>query len=236
MTTPEKRLERFAEVVSILKDMKITQSDISQRMKRKDSTYISKVLNGVRECSLDFLEDFIHAFPEFNLNYIKYNQGPIFISDENAASNIISEPMNAFYDTNKSNGSSNIQQQIAPLMVYNLEEQSSKILTKSEGVLSFPGSQTCDFAVRVHGEAMRGAICNGGSIAVKQIDKNILPFGHIFLIRTEHFDMVRYVRKGSDNKLVKLYAHNNHDFDDFEIPLESILEIFLVHKILNNES
>ena len=239
MITVEKRFERFTEVVSLIKDNnKLTQLDIARKMGLKDSTYLSKILGKARELTLDFLEDFITAFPEVNLNYIKYNKGPIFLSDENEELSILKEPNETFYSAKpKGTGNSNMQQQNVPLMVYNLDEQSDNRLTKALGELNFPGSQHCDFAVNVHGEAMRGAISNGGSVAVKEIDKDeFIPFGHIYLIQTKGMDFVRYVRKCDDKTKVILHAHNDALFDDFELPIKSIEKIFLVRKILNNES
>ena len=237
MTTQEKRFERFAEVVSLLKDnYKLKQLEIAQRMGLKDSTYLSKILNQTRELTLDFLEDFITAFPEVNLNYIKYNQGPIFISDDSVNNNILNEPNTALYSSQRA-GESNVQQQTAPLMVYNLDEQADNQLTKAFGTISFPGSQTCDFAVNVHGEAMRGAVSNGGTVAVREVNKDeFIAFGHIYLIQTNGMDFVRYVRKCDDKSKVILHAHNDALFDDFELPIKSIDKIFIVRKILNNEA
>ena len=130
------------------------------------------------------------------------------------------------------------------LKVYDLDVQAGymplfdDVSTSPSGEISFLGSETCDFAVKVHGESMSGKVSNGGIVAVKEItDLDVIPYGHIFLIITDDLRTLKYIRKSEQgNDFVKLIPHNQIDFDAFDIHRSKIKKLYIVKKILNDES
>lgn len=232
--------QRFKEVIDLLKQNNHSQKDIASRM-GENNTYLNRLLNKKDKVTFDYLEKFFTAYPDVNPRYIKYGEGPIFLSDKSEKddnSNILNEPPPTFYQTKLDKGS-NVQHAPAyhPLKVYNLDEQTDNRLTPASVALSFPGSQNCDFAVFVHGEAMRGAVCNGGAVAVKEVkNKDIIPFGHMYFIELDDYELVRYIRKSDKEGHITLRAHNYQEYEDFDIPRKAINKLYKVRKILNDES
>jgi phage repressor protein C with HTH and peptisase S24 domain len=129
------------------------------------------------------------------------------------------------------------------LTIYDLDVQTGEISFLDNvsrdplSTISFLGAEDCDFAVKVHGDSMTGKISNGAVVAVKELfDKDIIPFGHIFLIFTSDLRMVRYIKKSKKGDDYVKLSSNNNQFEDFEIKREKIIRLFMVKKILNDES
>lgn len=235
MTTNEKRFERFKNVILSLKSNGIAQKDIAIAMGRQAS-YLNTVLKGGRDLTIEVIDDFLKAYPNINKTYIFEGNGAMYVDDIDLnIENSLQDKAKLLYSPTI--GESNIQQQNSPLMVYNLDENDAKGLTKSSGFISFPGSQNCDFAIYVHGEAMRGAVCNGGAVAVKKVtNHNIIPYGHMYYIELTDYELVRYILKSPKEDHVILHAHNDEEYQDFEIPRSEIKNLYKVRKTQNNES
>lgn len=105
---------------------------------------------------------------------------------------------------------------------------------KIDGYVSLPRLSQNSIIVRVSGNSMCPEINDGGYIAIRPI-KNIdtIFWGHIYVVVTEDYRLVKYVRKDNadDNKIILHSA--NPDYDDMELPKSSIKNLFLVEAILN---
>jgi len=235
MTTNEKRFERFKTIITSLKSNGIAQKDIAIAMGRQPS-YLNTVLKGGRDLTIEVIDDFLAAYPNINKTFIFEGNGAMYMDDiDYTPDSTISEPSMPLYESKLEQ--SNIQHQNSPLMVYNLDEKTATGLTPASGTISFPGSQNCDFAIYVHGEAMRGAVCNGGAVAVKKINNhNIIPYGHMYYIELSDYELVRYILKSPKEDHVILHAHNDDEYQDFEIPRSEIKALYKVRKTQNNES
>jgi SOS-response transcriptional repressor LexA len=219
--------ERFLEVIDTLKTKKkVAYNVISEKMGYNEQ-YFSKLKTKL-PINVLHIAKLKEAFPEVNENYISKNQGNIFIDEQNSEN---SDSLALTKLTNKT------------LAIYDLDVQSGEISLIDDvsrdpkSTISFLGAEDCDFAVKVHGDSMTGKISNGAVVAVKELfDKDIIPYGHIFLIFTSDLRMVRYIKKSKKgDDYVKLSSQNNQ-FEDFEIKREKIIRLFMVKKILNDES
>ena len=77
-------------------------------------------------------------------------------------------------------------------------------------------------------------IADGGFIAIRPI-KNLdtIFWGHIYVVVTEDYRLVKYVRRHpSDDSFIVLHSANP-DYDDMEIKRKSVLNLFYVEAILN---
>lgn len=218
---------RFLEAIEALKTKKKVKYKVIAEKMGHTEQYFSR-LKSSGEISPNHIFKLKEAFPEINENYISKNQGNVFTDDDNSENN------DSLAVTTK--------QQSKTLAIYDLDCATGEIslvhdATAPSGTISFLGAEDCDFAVKVHGDSMTGKISNGGVIAVKELfDKDIIPYGHIFLIFTSDLRMVRYIKKSKKgDEYVKL-SSNNSQFDDFEIKRDKIVRLFMVKKILNDES
>jgi hypothetical protein len=219
--------QRFLEVIDTLKTKKkVAYNVISEKMGYNEQ-YFSKLKTKL-PINVLHIAKLKEAFPEINENYITKNQGNIFTDGENSENN------DSLAETTK--------QQSKTLAIYDLDCETGDISLVHDaktpsGTISFLGAEDCDFAVKVHGDSMTGKISNGAVVAVKELfDKDIIPFGHIFLIFTSDLRMVRYIKKSKKGDDYVKLSSNNNQFEDFEIKREKIIRLFMVKKILNDES
>lgn len=218
--------QRFLDVIDTLKTKKkIAYNIISEKMGYNEQ-YFSKLKKNL-PITANHIDKLKEAFPEINENYISNNQLPMFLDEDN------SQRLDSLALT----------KQNKTLSIYDFDAQSGDISLVDDvsrdpkSTISFLGAEDCDFAVKVHGDSMTGKISNGGVIAVKELfDKDIIPYGHIFLIFTSDLRMVRYIKKSKKGDDYVKLSSNNNQFEDFEIKREKIIRLFMVKKILNDEA
>jgi hypothetical protein len=89
------------------------------------------------------------------------------------------------------------------------------------------GFSNCTHSFPVAGHSMYPKICNGDIGIFQHIkDKSVIDWGSIFLIITSERRLLKYLRKSQKEGYVIL-ASENKEFDDMEIPMDKILELFL---------
>lgn len=98
-----------------------------------------------------------------------------------------------------------------------------------EYFISIPAFKDCDFAVPIYGDSMYPKIKNGHIVAVKEVkNKGVILYGEIYLVITEDYRTVKYIRKHPGDVSKVLLCSENPSFDDVEIPVDSILRLFKV--------
>ena len=101
------------------------------------------------------------------------------------------------------------------------------------GRIDVPGFQSDCKVVRVSGDSMMPVIHDGDYIAVREVhDRSVIFWGQIYVVLLEEYRMVKYVRRHSNPRLVILHSANP-DYDDIELPLESICGMFFVNNIIH---
>jgi transcriptional regulator with XRE-family HTH domain len=217
--------QRFKQMINLLESKyQINQNKIAEKCGFTPQ-HLSNVQNGKKTIALKTLHLIKQQFPEISIDYILKGTGSITEVSE------VAERQGDYLVKGK-------------LKVYDLDVQAGymplfdDVSTSPSGEISFLGSETCDFAVKVHGESMSGKVSNGGIVAVKGItDLDVIPYGHIFLIITDDLRTLKYIRKSEQgNDFVKLIPHNQLDFDAFDIHRSKIKKLYIVKKILNDES
>lgn len=223
---------RVSNVLFILrKEYEIPYAEVARKL-GQSKEHISRMANGKVNLTANHAYEIANKFPEVNLDFMLNGEGPMFHLEP-----LTVQDPKSNYITAKS------KQLPKTLAIYDLDVQAGTMplfddVSKDPiESISFLGSEQCDFAVKVHGESMTGKIANGGIVAVKEInDLEIIPFGHIFLIFTSDLRMVKYIRKSKVSKdHIRLCSHNP-DFEDFDIHRSKIIRLFIVKKILNDES
>lgn len=213
---------------------KCKQKDLAQMLGYTQHT-ISRFITGENELNGKFTSALLERFPEINKSYLLKGIKPIFLDEvetPGTSTDLVAETP-AIYETPHKT-----------LKIFDLDVQAGAmplfddVSTEPSGSISFLGSEHCDFAVKVHGESMTGKIANGGIIAVKEIkDLDIIPFGHIFLIFTSDLRMVKYIKRSEKGEQwLKVCSHNSAQFEDFDIKRDKVIKLFIVKKIINDES
>lgn len=101
------------------------------------------------------------------------------------------------------------------------------------GFVSLPGIPRDTHIVRVNGDSMTPTICNGGYVAIRQInDMRNIFWGQIYVIQLEDYRMVKFVRRHPDATRVILHS-DNPAYDDMEVDRADIISLYLVESIIN---
>jgi phage repressor protein C with HTH and peptisase S24 domain len=96
------------------------------------------------------------------------------------------------------------------------------------GWVNFPDFPKSNAVVNAYSDSMSDYINNGDKIAIRLInDLQIIEYGQCFVIVTEDYRFVKFIRKSDTPDNIKLVSYNSA-YDDFEIPKSKILKLFLV--------
>ncbi|MBL1409958.1 S24 family peptidase [Sphingobacterium faecale] len=98
--------------------------------------------------------------------------------------------------------------------------------------LEIPILSGSDFAFVHQGDSMSPEIEHGSMVFVKQVDKDAIVFGDIYLIISEKMNIVRFIR-GLDDKSWRLVAKNATDFDDLIIDILQVKAVYKVKGVLS---
>ncbi|WP_149915122.1 S24 family peptidase [Sphingobacterium cavernae] len=98
--------------------------------------------------------------------------------------------------------------------------------------LEIPILSGSDFAIVNEGEAMSPEIEHASVVFVKEVDKSAVIYGDIYLIISEHINLIRFVR-GLDEKRWKLVAKNSADYDEIVIDHELVKAVYKVKGVLS---
>ncbi len=102
------------------------------------------------------------------------------------------------------------------------------------GFISLPRLSPDSIIVRVSGNSMYPEIADGGYIAIRPVKSlKTIFWGHIYVVVTEDYRLVKYVRRNpSDEKHIILHSANP-DYDDMKINRSDVINLFYVEAILN---
>jgi transcriptional regulator with XRE-family HTH domain len=98
--------------------------------------------------------------------------------------------------------------------------------------INMPEVQGCDYVIRAKGDSMANYINNQDWIGIKRVDDiEVLNYGQPYAIVTKDMLLIKYVRKSKlENNI--LLKSENANYDDFELPLKKVLELYLVKTVI----
>jgi len=101
------------------------------------------------------------------------------------------------------------------------------------GYVNLPGINPNSHILVATGDSMAPKIMNGDRVVLREIESwDYIAFGQIYLIMTQEYRMIKYIRKHKDDNYIILRSENPA-FDDIEIPKSEIVRLFLVENILS---
>jgi phage repressor protein C with HTH and peptisase S24 domain len=93
--------------------------------------------------------------------------------------------------------------------------------------LEIPFMSDCDLALPVYGDSMHPVIKNGDIVLLKKIhNKSVLLYGEIYLVVTEDYRTLKYIRRNQDKELISLVSANEN-FDTVTIKKTAILQLYI---------
>ena len=102
------------------------------------------------------------------------------------------------------------------------------------GYIALPRISSDSLIVHVSGDSMQPEIINGGMIAIRPVDNlSTILWGQIYVVVTEDFRRVKYLRRDPSNPDNVILHSANPDYDDVVIPRSDIRSLFRVEAVLN---
>lgn len=192
----------------ISQQMGMTYQNLNRLLTAKDIKFsqVKKLANAIGEPVDTLLQVLSHRQPE-------KNQSRVYEANDNDPS-MVPEPQIPYYNVD-------VTASAFPVFADEREEP--------EYFISIPAFKDCDFAVPIYGDSMYPKIKNGHIVAVKEVkNKAVILYGEIYLVITEDYRTVKYIRKHPGDAAKVLLCSENPSFDDVEIPLDSIIRLFKV--------
>lgn len=101
------------------------------------------------------------------------------------------------------------------------------------GYVNMPQINPDCVIVRVNGDSMTPTIQPGSFIAIRRISPSgLIYWGQIYVIVTENFRMVKFIRRHHDDSMITLHSDNPH-YDDIEMPRSQVQALYIVETIIN---
>ncbi len=186
----------------------VNQIDMAEAMGITQSMYsrIEKGLYGIQYAQIQCLVD------KFNIDseYLTDDTRGI-IRNKDISKEVDSDYSIPYYDIEISAG---------PITFY----QDYKEMPSQK--IEIPFIKDVDLAMPVYGDSMYPKIKNGDIVLLKEVDKALIMFGEIYLVITNDYRVLKYVRKHISREHVTLLSENDR-FDPVEITKDEILHIFL---------
>ncbi|ERJ60207.1 S24 family peptidase [Sphingobacterium paucimobilis] len=149
----------------------------------------------------------VTRFPEVNEAWLLTGEGPMLKARE-------SSPKIPLYNTS--------------LDEFNIDLSQMSVVDE----LEIPILSGSDFAFVHQGDSMSPEIEHGSMVFVKQVDKDAIVFGDIYMIISEKINIVRFIR-GLDDKSWRLVAKNVADFDDLVLEKAQVKAVYKVKGVLS---
>lgn len=119
-------------------------------------------------------------------------------------------------------------------------ENVSQVNEEPTFFVSIPGYQDCNFGMYVFGHSMYPTIETGSLILCRKIiDKSVIMYGEIYLIRTNDYLMVKRLQKNETKGHVLCTSDNFEQrnekykrFEPFELAVDKIVDLYLVKGII----
>lgn len=94
--------------------------------------------------------------------------------------------------------------------------------------LEIPFVQGVDLAMPVYGDSMYPKIKNGDIVLLKEIhDKTVILYGEIYLVITEDYRTLKYIRKHPTSEEKILLVSENDRYDPVPMALNNVIHLFL---------
>lgn len=179
-------------------------------------THFSKQLNGKAKITAFLINKIVDRFG-VSFDWLCGGEGVPFADDSTRASLRKGVPV---YDIDVTAGNYDLEQ------MFTVEEIT--------GYVNLPRLNRDSIIVHVSGDSMEPEISDGTYIAIRpETDVSSILYGQIYVIVTEDFRRVKYLRRcpGDPDKVILHSANPN--YDDIEINKSEILKLFRVEAILN---
>lgn len=200
-------------LLSYLAYKKIGQNAFEKRAGISNG-YINKVKGSIGSTIITKIVD---ASSDLNRDWLLYGEGEMLKNTEDVEFCITEDMGTPVYDIDATCG----------LLSRSFEDE--KII----GYVNLPDIKKDSHIITACGDSMEPRIMNGDKIVLREIISwSYFYFGQIYLVLTEDYRMLKYVRKHKDENYIILKSENK-SYDDIELKKSQILKLFVVENVLS---
>lgn len=190
--------------------------------KKYDDTRGIKTYNIVREVnglSHKMLDAICNAYPEINRSWLLTGEGEPFLpgKEPRAASpaTLANDAIRFWTDISATGG--------GVVSFEDLNTSEHKVIN-----LDIPEFSSCTDAVSLYGDSMEPRFYSGDIILLERWKENYIEYGNTYLVISgSGHRMVKILRRSSQEGMVRCCSLNAQ-YDDFEIEMKDILNLYLV--------
>jgi len=100
--------------------------------------------------------------------------------------------------------------------------------------LEIPMLPDCDLAVMHTGDSMKPDIPSGAIVILKEVDRDAVLSGNIYLLLTDDYNIIRSVRiSETDTRILRLIPKNTEEFDEITIEKGKVNRLFLIKGVIS---
>lgn len=190
-------------------------------LKRSENLY--RIKKGKNSISKELAELITIKYCNINKAWLLTGEGAMYANPiQNKDGTPVSTKKIPFYDS----------------AIFESEELNGFILPLPEPLyyIDVPTLTNCDFASLFMGDSMKPKIPSGSIVALKEMDIQLILPGEMYLIVTDKYTTIKYIRTVSGNdSLVKLVPENKEFYDEMFLDKSLIRRIFMVKGVISTE-
>lgn len=187
-------------------------------LKRSENLY--RIKNGKNSLSKELADKITTKYCNLSKAWLLTGEGSMYLSQNNKQRDLSQTKKIPFYD----------------MVIFESDRENNLILPEPLYYIEAPSLTNCDLATLFVGDSMKPKIPSGSIVTLKEIDIQLILPGEIYMIVTNKYTTIKYVRTVSENSsLLRLVPENKESYDEMLLDKSLIRRIFMVKGVISTE-
>ena len=209
--------DRLSKVIEST-NLSINKFATSIGLKRSENLY--RIKKGKNSISKDLAEQITIKYCNISKAWLLTGEGTMHINEPENSKRIPLKKKIPFYDS----------------IIMDFDDQTEITLPEPLYYIEVPTLANCDLAALFVGESMKPEIPSGSIVALKEINIHLILPGEMYLIVTDKYTTIKYVRTvNENNSLVRLIPRNTEYYDETFLDKSLIRRLFLVKGVISTK-
>lgn len=199
-------------------NLSINKFATSIGLKRSENLY--RIKKGKNSISKDLAEQIATKYCNISKAWLLTGEGTMYINESGDKKGLPSKKKIPFYDS----------------IIMDSDAQTEITLPEPLYYIEVPSLANCDLAALFVGESMKPEIPSGSIVALKEINLHLILPGEMYLIVTDKYTTIKYLRTVNENNaLLRLIPRNTEYYDEMLLDKSLIRRLFLVKGVISTK-
>ncbi len=199
-------------------NLSINKFATSIGLKRSENLY--RIKKGKNSISKDLAEQITIKYCNISKAWLLTGEGTMYINESEENRKSSSKKKIPFYDS----------------IIMDSDAQTEITLPEPLYYIEVPSLANCDLAALFVGESMKPEIPSGSIVALKEINLHLILPGEMYLIVTDKYTTIKYLRTVNENNaLLRLIPRNTEHYDEMLLDKSLIRRLFLVKGVISTK-